>query len=75
MTDYLSMFTIYKHPEDYPDKFVVREFVIKRTGPEPSRHANVYDTLDEARLPLIWRGLSCIERSPEDEPQIVESWL
>jgi len=72
---YLSMFTIYAHPKDYPDKFVVREFVIKPTGAEPSQYADVYDTLDDAREPLIRRGLVCLTRQPGDEPQIVETWL
>ena len=66
---------IYRHPLDYPGKYVVRGQVARPGGvvadPEP---VGVVDTLEEARA-LIPEGLVCLARSPEDQPQIVESWV
>lgn len=71
------MFVIYRHPRDYPDKYVVRRWWIGRTPGKPQPDTDrffVADTLEGVRAhipPNFFR----IERDPNDEPQIVECWI
>jgi hypothetical protein len=71
----LCTYTIYDHPLDCPEKFVVRQFVVA-TGPDPVPGPIVAETetLAEARE-AIPRGLICFPRQPGDDPVIVETWL
>jgi hypothetical protein len=72
----LAMWTVYKHPSDYPDKYVARRFDVDADGAKPS--ASVIITPDLAQLRHILRfelGLTCLSRNEGDEPQIVETWL
>lgn len=74
---YLDHYVIYKHPADYPDHYVVRAWRIE-TGREPlAGFVKLADTLEEARqlVPIERLGLVRIERSPEDDPVIQETWL
>lgn len=69
--------TIYEHPIDYPDHFVAR---VWRIGPHTmeSGEIRLADTLDQARESvhaLAPHADFCIERNPEDDPKIVETWL
>jgi hypothetical protein len=71
----LYQYTVYDHPLDYPDDFVVRRWII---GPgtyrgEPSLFARGR-TLDEVRGHLPG-GLFCLNREPGDDPAIVETWI
>lgn len=71
----IEHFVIYEKPKDFPDKFVVRRFVI--AGPEPAPDKEpwaVVDTLEAARKKVPW-GQYRIERDPSDDPVIVESWI
>jgi hypothetical protein len=76
MSDDLSLFTIYDHPTDVPEPFgfVVREWHIRKEGAVPDPEARFAMTLEEART-LIPPGLYRLERNPEDDPKIVETWL
>lgn len=75
-TEPLRMWTIYASPRDYPDKFVARMFEVDASGARPTESIVISDSLDTIRECMaIQMGLTCITRSPEDEPQIVESWL
>jgi hypothetical protein len=68
------LFTIYEKPRDYPHGYVVRRWVTDG-GPEPHpREAMVAATLEEARA-LVPPDLYRLQRSPEDDPCIVESWI
>ena len=70
----LVIWTIYERPRDFPDSYVLRGHVIERGGTRPHDVCFVAATLEEVRtqLPL---GVHCLPRSPDDEPQIVESWI
>lgn len=71
--DRLPTWTVYRSPLDYPDNWVARMF-LTLPEPQPTFYAVIGDSLEEVRraLPLgLWR----IDRSPGDEPQIVETWL
>lgn len=72
----LQMWTIYDHPLEQPDKFVVRvcyalaDVVIS----EPTSTA--HDSLDDARESIIARGGSgYLDPMPGDDPSIVETWI
>lgn len=64
------VFTVYKNPRDFPGKYVVRLF----DGTRPMRLITIRDTLDEARA-TIPEGFYCVQKSPDDDPVIVETWL
>ncbi len=72
----LIIYTIYKHPSDYPDKFVVRAWSIdqwNRPAPSEKPHA-VTDTLQEARA-SIPPDFIFVAPSVSDDPVIVETWI
>jgi len=70
----LRVWTIYDHPLDYPSYFVVRGFTVTAGAPVPDGEVQLANTLLEARM-LIPPGLHPIDRSPDDDRFIVESWL
>lgn len=73
-TNALSMWVIYNHPSDYPNSYVVREWVIEAGHAKPCGRWFVRDTIEECRDALP-PGLVNIGRQPEDEPQIMEVWV
>lgn len=75
--DELSGWTIFDHPSDYPQHFVVRRFAIGKGEVTPTADVFLADSLDAARAGLLCRhrGLTCFSRWAEDDPVIVEMWL
>lgn len=76
--DALYAFTIYRDPKDYPGRFVVRRFKVTRTGSEPVPDPQpfaVVRSLQEARRVIMPLQLIRLDRSPDDEPHIVETWI
>ena len=72
----LPMWTVYKHPRDYPDKFVARRFEARKGEVIPTHNIIVADTLERLREVLeIDMHLVCLTRNKEDDPVIVETWL
>ena len=73
-TKVFPSFTIYHNTKDFPGKYVVRLW----DGDQPMRLASVKDTLEAARATI---PMDCpapftrIERTAEDDPVIVETWL
>jgi hypothetical protein len=67
---FLSLWTIYKTPKDFPDGFIARRF---------EHDAPTYDVLtgelEDLRDTLSRAGLVKLDRDPADPPQIVETWL
>jgi hypothetical protein len=71
----LSLWTIYFNPSDYPGLYVTRRFdIIRGSGPEPDETVFIGATLEGARR-AIPTGATNVGREPDDEPQIVETWL
>lgn len=68
----MKLFTLYKNPTDFPNKFVVREF-IGDMAIQGDPHF-VGDTLDDARA-SIPKGMVRIPRDPDDDYVIVESYI
>lgn len=72
-SQFLSMWVVYAHPLDCPDKFVARRW-LATDPPSPTTDRKVADDLETLRqsLPI---GLVCLPRQPEDDPVIVETWI
>lgn len=70
----LSMWVVYDHPADAPDTFVARRWDVTAGDPTATSYLFTADTLEDlrAKLPL---GLTRLDRSPLDDPVIVETWL
>lgn len=75
MTAALSIWTVYDHPRDMPDLYVARLFHIDQNGPRPTNVVITDSDLTMVQRALEDLGLVKLMRSPEDEPQIVESWI
>jgi hypothetical protein len=75
--DKLTMWTVYKHPSDYPDKYVARQFiVVGGVGPKATHSIMVAEDLEALRDVLAFEmHLVCLMRNEEDDPVIVETWL
>lgn len=73
--DRLVMFVIYDHPKDFPDEFVCRRCWIEagRIIFDPDLFASG-PTLGAVRE-KVPAGTVRIDRSPGDDPVIVETWL
>ncbi len=67
----MEIYTVYNSPKDYPGKVVVRKFIGEQPSPEP---LCVEDTLEEARK-KIPAGLVRMDRMPEDDSVILETWF
>jgi hypothetical protein len=68
----ISIWTIYDHPTDYPEHYVARLF----HGETPTDSVIQSKDLDTIRGIMIADfGLTCLTRSPDDDPKIIETWL
>lgn len=66
------MWTIYDHPKDWPDHFVVRRWY----GLIREEAVILCDTLVEAREYITEQGGSVpLQRDERDDPVIIETWL
>jgi hypothetical protein len=84
VADVLNIWTVYKHPRDYPDQYVARRFevggaptdvrLLHAAAPSPTNDMFVADTLREVRA-LLPPGLFRMPRQESDDPVIVEVWL
>jgi len=70
----VELWTVYDHPPDHPDAFVVRRILVGDEGLLPA-DSQVFHTVHEARSTLAERGLTRIPRGPGDDPALVETWL
>ncbi|HTF67534.1 MAG TPA: hypothetical protein VK638_33125 [Edaphobacter sp.] len=69
-----SMWVVYERPKDYPASYVVRRHVMSQGGGYATPDHSVHATLDEARAAVPpWTVR--LRRDPNDEPQILESWI
>lgn len=69
----LEIWTVYDSPTDFPGLFVARKWLIKQE-PVATEEAFTGPTLQSVR-DQIPAGLHRIPRAPEDDLNIVESWL
>lgn len=66
----LELWTVYDSPIDLPGRFVARKWVLD----QPTNELVQDKTLDGLRAKLP-RGLTRLERSPQDDPKILETWI
>ncbi|MFL1449166.1 hypothetical protein ACI77O_12295 [Pseudomonas tritici] len=68
-----SIWVVYDHPIEYPDKFVGRRWEVK---PEhgPTEDILLADSVDALRQQLP-AGLIRLPRNVADNPSIVETWI
>jgi len=72
VTDTLSIWTVYDHPRDYPHCYVARQF----RGEQPTNSVIISADLEKLRAVLLAEmGLTRLERSANDDPVILETWL
>ena len=73
----LAMWTVYDHPDDYPDKFIARRFEVGDDGGVlATTSVIVADSIETIRDILQFElHFVMLMRSPEDDPKIVETWL
>jgi hypothetical protein len=72
--DHLVLFTVYDHPSDYPDSFVVRRHIVQKDGDTIKDEIRLADTLMGAR-DLLPPGVYNLGRYPQDDPVIIETWV
>jgi hypothetical protein len=71
----LEMYVIYAKPLDYPQSFVVRKWEVGgKPSPRNTEWFGLGATVEEVRG-MIPGWCVKIDRDPNDEPQIVETWL
>ena len=66
----IPLFTVYDHPTDFPDHYVVRVF----DGDRPTSLYRVAETLEDVRA-FLPDDVCRLERRPEDDPRILEVWV
>lgn len=71
MQNGLLIWTVYDHPRDWPDWYVARLFVNDRMRGNMLLNRDLQQLRDE----LAMRGLTPLNRSPTDDPVILETWL
>jgi hypothetical protein len=72
----LAMWTVFDHPRDYPDGYIARCFETGGGEPDPvPTNFTVMGELPLIRATLEQCGLVCMARSPQDDKNIIETWL
>ena len=73
----LEVWVVYDHPSDFPDNAIVvrRQWAGPGGTIERDRVAFAFDDLVDAQVWLMRRQLVRMDRHPDDDPVIVETWL
>jgi len=69
----LLVWTIYDHPIEFPDSYVVRPFSSKLVCPLTVHFK--HGQLGYVRSALQNLGLTCLARAEDDPPFVLETWL
>jgi len=71
----LPMFTVTDHPSDHPEHYVARLGLARSGGYEVTAFAILDTRLDGLRAILEALGFVKLDRSPQDDPVILETWI
>lgn len=71
----LVLWTVYDHPKDYPDRYVARMFDVTAGKVRPTLATIMSSDLEWLRAALREMHLTRLERSPEDDPVVLETWI
>lgn len=66
----IEIWVIYDHPIDFPEEYVARKFILDK----PTKDMIVMPSLDEVRK-MLPPGLTRLDRNPEDNLKIIETWI
>lgn len=69
-----KMWAIYKKPKDYPEAFVVREWILENGQHKPGQVLAIGPSLEIMR-DAIPDGTVRVGRLPDEDPCIVEAWI
>jgi hypothetical protein len=72
--DQLTIWTIYRHPADYPTKWVLRTSTMRRGVVVPTGEVVTADSLEAIRAHMP-EGCVRFARDPTDDPTAFESWV
>lgn len=76
MSDHLYIYTVYDHPTDIPNFFVVKRWLITNIGPVQDPDFILQDIdLEVLRDFLVRRGLTLLPRERADDPVIIENYI
>jgi hypothetical protein len=70
----LPMISIYFNPKDFPGKYVARVFDIRPGAVHVTRYIMINESLEKMRS-SIPAGFSCMNRTTEDDPELLEVWF
>jgi hypothetical protein len=73
--DALSIWVIYDHPRDFPDRFIARRHVVTGSAQGPTEDIVADKSLKQLRRVMESRFLTKLDRHPSDDPTIIETWL
>jgi hypothetical protein len=68
------MIGVYYNPKDYPKKYVARVFDIRPGEVYATRYIMICDSLEELRS-VMPDGFSRMNKSLNDDPELVEVWF
>lgn len=71
----LTIWTVYDSPSDAPGLFMARRFEVTRTGAHATSETMTSTDLYDIRVELARRGMVPLQRDPQDDPAIVETWV
>ncbi len=76
MTTRLEMVTVYDHPTDFPKHYVGRVWAASSEGYYATGTVLCDEDLDNLRRRINEMGFGAkLDRSPGDDPKIMEVWL
>lgn len=76
MADVFRTYTLFDHPSDYPEWYVLRSHAVYPGGKIVAENpALLFRDVEKAREWCMQRGLYRMARKPEDPPAILEVWL
>ena len=70
----LHIWTVYEHPRDFPHSYVARRFDVGPAGAVSTGDLVVAPDLESIRQQLP-EGVVRMDRSPTNDPHVLESWL
>jgi hypothetical protein len=74
--NWLECWTIYDHPTDYPEHFVLRRAVVSRGAIVPDSYAMVASDVEQLRAICRDCGLTVVQTAGTDpDPKILEVWM
>lgn len=77
MDSYLAIYTLYFNPTDYPDKYVIRRFLImpEVSYPVPDENVLIVAATRELAEEHIHKSLVWMPRHKDDDEKILGTWM